>query len=75
SGTRFFEPIFQSVVAPVVRQDVLKANQKVAELLEAVGTHLDNEKMRVLNDKVETDHEEAKDVAVEFLKENGLLPK
>ncbi|MGO7286763.1 ABC transporter, partial [Rhizobium ruizarguesonis] len=33
------------------------------------------EKMRVLNAKVETDHEEAKDVAVEFLKENGLLPK
>ncbi|MBY5803151.1 ABC transporter (plasmid) [Rhizobium ruizarguesonis] len=62
-------------VAPVVRQDVLKANPKVAELLEAVGTHLDNEKMRVLNAKVETDHEEAKDVAVEFLKENGLLPK
>ncbi|WSH38156.1 glycine betaine ABC transporter substrate-binding protein (plasmid) [Rhizobium ruizarguesonis] len=62
-------------VAPVVRQDVLKANPKVAELLEAVGTHLDNEKMRVLNAKVETDHEEAKDVAVEFLEENGLLPK
>lgn len=54
---------------------MLKANPKVAELLEAVGTHLDNEKMRVLNAKVETDHEEAKDVAVEFLKENGLLPK
>ncbi|MGO8190182.1 hypothetical protein AB9F38_36575, partial [Rhizobium leguminosarum] len=34
-----------------------------------------NEKMRVLNAKVETDHEEAKDVAVEFLKEKGLLPK
>lgn len=62
-------------MAPVIRQDVLKANPKVAELLEAVGTHLDNEKMRVLNAKVETDHEEAKDVAVDFLKENGLLPK
>jgi osmoprotectant transport system substrate-binding protein len=62
-------------VAPVVRQDVLKANPKVAEILEAVGTHLDNDKMRVLNAKVETDHEEARDVAVDFLKESGLLPK
>jgi osmoprotectant transport system substrate-binding protein len=62
-------------VAPVVRQDVLKDNPKVAEILEAVGTHLDNDKMRVLNAKVETDQEEAKDVAVDFLKESGLLPK
>jgi osmoprotectant transport system substrate-binding protein len=30
--------------------------------------------MRVLNAKVENDHEEAKDVAEAFLKEKGLLP-
>jgi len=61
-------------VAPIVRQPILEANPKVAEILEAVGGHLDNEKMRVLNAKVEVDHEEAKDVAAEFLKAEGLLP-
>jgi osmoprotectant transport system substrate-binding protein len=61
-------------VAPVVRQEVLTANPKVAEILESVGGHLDNETMRILNAKVEVDHEEAKDVAAAFLKEKGLLP-
>jgi osmoprotectant transport system substrate-binding protein len=60
-------------VAPVVRQQVLDANPKVAGILESLGSHLDNATMRVLNAKVETDHEEAKDVAAEFLKAQGLL--
>jgi osmoprotectant transport system substrate-binding protein len=61
-------------VAPVVRQQVLDANPKVAEILDSLGSHLDNATMRVLNAKVENDHEEAKDVAEAFLKEKGLLP-
>ncbi|MCB4767138.1 ABC transporter [Ancylobacter sp. Lp-2] len=61
-------------VAPVVRQQVIDANPKLVEVLEVLGPHLDNEKMRVLNAKVEVDHEEAKDVAKEFLKQEGLLP-
>jgi osmoprotectant transport system substrate-binding protein len=61
-------------VAPIVRQQVLDANPKVAEVLESLGSHLDNATMRVLNAKVENDHEEAKDVAEAFLKEKGLLP-
>ena len=65
-----FPPYF---VAPVVRQETLAANPKIAELLEAVGPHLDNATMRTLNAQVEQDHEEAKDVAVAFLKEKGLL--
>jgi len=65
-----FPPYF---VAPVVRQETLAANPKIAELLEAVGPHLDNGTMRTLNARVEQDHEEAKDVAVAFLKEKGLL--
>ncbi|WP_430259671.1 glycine betaine ABC transporter substrate-binding protein [Neorhizobium sp. IRS_2294] len=60
-------------VAPVVRQQTIDANPKVAEVLEALGSHLDNSTMRVLNAKVETDHEEAKDVAEEFLKDKGLI--
>lgn len=61
-------------VAPVVRQQVLDANPKLKEVLESLGSHLDNATMRVLNAKVETEHEEAKDVAEAFLKEKGLLP-
>ena len=60
-------------VAPVVRQQALDANPKMAEILEALGSHLDNATMQVLNAKVETEHEEAKDVAEAFLKEKGLL--
>lgn len=61
-------------VAPVVRQQVLDTNPKLKDVLESLGSHLDNATMRVLNAKVETDHEEPKDVAEAFLKEKGLLP-
>jgi len=60
-------------VAPVVRQQVLDANPAVAEVLESLGSHLDNATMRMLNARVENDHEEAAGVAVSFLKEQGLL--
>lgn len=60
-------------VAPVVRQKVLDANPKMAEVLNSLGPYLDNATMRVLNAKVEKDHEEAADVAAEFLKEKGLI--
>ena len=60
-------------VAPVVRQQALDAKPKMAEILESLGSHLDNATMQVLNAKVETEHEEAKDVAEAFLKEKGLL--
>ncbi|MEZ2222549.1 glycine betaine ABC transporter substrate-binding protein [Rhizobium sp. RCC_161_2] len=61
-------------LAPVVRQQTLDANPKMKDVLEALGSHLDNATMRVLNAKVENDHEEPKDVAEAFLKEKGLLP-
>ncbi|WP_184358178.1 glycine betaine ABC transporter substrate-binding protein [Rhizobium sp. BK602] len=61
-------------LAPVVRQQALDANPKMKDVLESLGSHLDNATMRVLNAKVENDHEEPKDVAEAFLKEKGLLP-
>ncbi|MBB6470331.1 osmoprotectant transport system substrate-binding protein [Aminobacter lissarensis] len=60
-------------VAPVVRQQTLDANPKIAGLLEAVGAHLDNATMRTLNARVENDREEAHDVAKSFLKDKGLI--
>jgi osmoprotectant transport system substrate-binding protein len=60
-------------VAPVVRQVTLEANPELEALLNSLGAHLNNEVMRELNAKVEVEREEAADVAVEFLKEQGLL--
>jgi len=60
-------------VAPVVRQHVLDTNPKLAEVLDSLGPYLDNATMRTLNAKVETDHEDAADVAADFLKEKGLI--
>jgi len=65
-----FPPYF---VAPVVRQQVLDANPKVTDVLESLGSHLDNATMRKLNAKVEVDHEEPEDVAKAYLKEIGLI--
>ncbi|MBP1849509.1 glycine betaine ABC transporter substrate-binding protein [Rhizobium halophytocola] len=60
-------------VAPVVRQQILDSDPKIADVLNALGSHLNNDVMRKLNAKVEVDHEEPADVAEEFLTAEGLL--
>lgn len=65
-----FPPYF---VAPVVRQDALAANPKLADTLDALSAMLDNDTMRKLNARVEKDREEPKDVARAFLKEKGVI--
>ena len=60
-------------LAPVVRQDTLKANPRIAEVLDRVDAALDNATMRDLNAKVERDKDEPKDVATAFLKSKGLI--
>ncbi|GGF42511.1 glycine/betaine ABC transporter substrate-binding protein [Aliidongia dinghuensis] len=65
-----FPPYF---VAPVIRQDVLAQNPKIADILNKASALLDNKTMQVLNAKVEQDHEEAADVAHDFLKEKGVI--
>ncbi|MCO6048975.1 ABC transporter [Mesorhizobium sp. RP14(2022)] len=59
-------------LAPVVRQDALKANPKIAEVLDKVAPLLTNEKMRELNAAVERDREEPADVAEKFLADNKI---
>jgi osmoprotectant transport system substrate-binding protein len=66
----FFPPYY---LTPVVRDDALAANPKVAEILNRVSALLDTDTMRSLNARVEVDHEEAKDVAHDFLREKGVL--
>lgn len=60
-------------VAPVIRQDTLAANPKIAATLDALSPLLDNDTMRKLNARVEKDREEPKDVAKAFLKEKGVI--
>jgi osmoprotectant transport system substrate-binding protein len=59
-------------VAPVVREDALKKFPGAEEILNKVSALLDNETMQQLNARVERDHEEAEDVAADFLKEHGI---
>jgi osmoprotectant transport system substrate-binding protein len=65
-----FPPYF---LVPVIRQDTLARNPKIADVLNRVGSLLTNENMRAMNAAVERDKEEPKDVATQFLKENGVL--
>jgi osmoprotectant transport system substrate-binding protein len=59
-------------LAPVVRQDTLAGNPKLADVLNKVSPMLTNENMRELNAKVDRDKEEPADVAEEFLAAHGL---
>ena len=65
-----FPPYF---LAPVIRDDVLAANPKAAEALNSVSALLDTDTMRTLNERVEVEHDEARDVAHDFLKSKGVL--
>ena len=59
-------------LVPVVRQDTLAKNPKIAEVLNKISPLLNNENMRELNAKVDRDKEEPADVAEEFLKAQGI---
>jgi osmoprotectant transport system substrate-binding protein len=59
-------------VAPVIRQETVAANPKVADVLNGVSTLLDNDTMRGLNARVEQEREEPRIAARAFLKEKGI---
>lgn len=60
-------------VAPVVRQAVLDANPKIAEILNQLAPLLTNETMQKLNYEVSGNQREPADVAKEFLVGQGLI--
>jgi osmoprotectant transport system substrate-binding protein len=63
-------------VAPVVRNDTLKAQPKVTELLNGLSPLLTSDVMRNLNWQVDgPDHRQPADVARSFLQEHGLLKR
>ncbi|HEX9012263.1 MAG TPA: glycine betaine ABC transporter substrate-binding protein [Anaerolineaceae bacterium] len=60
-------------VAPVVRQQVLTANPKIAELLNALAPKITDSVMSALNYEVSGKKREPKDVAHDFLVQQGLI--
>ena len=60
-------------LTPVVRKQVLDANPKIAEHLNALSAKLDDKTMARLNASVDVDKKTIEDVARGFLKEQGLL--
>ncbi|MGG0717495.1 glycine betaine ABC transporter substrate-binding protein [Robertmurraya massiliosenegalensis] len=66
----FFPPYF---AAPIIRQEVIDANEGLEETINELAGTLSDERMRELNGRVNIDKKEPKDVAIEFLKEEGLI--
>ncbi|MFD1793098.1 ABC transporter substrate-binding protein [Ochrobactrum teleogrylli] len=65
------QPVYQP--APIIREDVLKKNPKIEELLKPVFAKLDLTTLQELNGRVQLGGEPAKAVAEDFLKKNGFL--
>ncbi len=59
--------------APIIREDVLKKNPKIAESLAPVFKLLDRPTLQSLNAKIQLEGQDAKKVAGDFLKSKGLL--
>ncbi|WP_341304639.1 ABC transporter substrate-binding protein [Pseudomonas sp. TMP25] len=65
------QPIYAP--APIVREDTLKQQPKIAEALAPVFALLDGPTLQSLNAKIQLEGQDAKKVAADFLKAKGLL--
>jgi len=65
------QPVYQPT--PIIREDVLKANPQIEDLLKPVFEKLDLVTLQDLNGRVQVGGEPAKAVAEDFLKKNGFL--
>ncbi|MGS0743912.1 glycine betaine ABC transporter substrate-binding protein [Glaciimonas sp. GG7] len=68
---KHFFPFYTA--APIVREEVLAANPKLAEQLNALAATIDTQKMAEMNKQVDIDQQPIKKVAEEFLRAEGLL--
>jgi osmoprotectant transport system substrate-binding protein len=65
------QPVYQP--APIIREEVLKDNPKIADVLGPVFQKLDLPTLQDLNGRVQVGGEPAKAVAEDFLKKNGFI--
>ncbi|MFO7718609.1 MAG: glycine betaine ABC transporter substrate-binding protein [Thermodesulfobacteriota bacterium] len=68
---RNFFPVYNPV--PVVREEVLEEYPEIPEILQPLAENLDTEQMQKLNKAVDVEHKDAKKVATQWLKDNGLI--
>lgn len=66
-----FFPPYDAV--PMIRQDVLDDNPEIEDAIEPLFDSFDEEKIAELSGKVDNDGEEIKDVAKDYLEDEGLL--
>lgn len=66
----FFPPYY---AAPLIRADTLEEHPELEEVLNMLAGKIDDEKMQELNARVDIDKEQYEEVAVDFLKEEGLI--
>lgn len=65
------QPVYRP--APIVRDATLKANPKIAEILPPIFLKLDLKTLQTLNGRAQVNGEPARDVARDFLRQNGFL--
>ena len=65
------QPVYEP--PPIVRDEVLKANPKIAEILKPVFAGLDLKTLQELNARIQVNGEPAADVARDYLTSKGLL--
>ena len=69
--TKGVQPVYAP--APIVREDALKKNPKIAAALAPVFKLLDRPTLQMLNAKIQLEGQDARKVAGDFLKSKGLL--
>ena len=65
------QPVYEP--APIIREAVLAANPQIEGLLQPVFAKLDLATLQELNGRIQVGGEAARDVAIDWLKGNGLL--
>lgn len=66
----FFPPYY---AAPIIRADTLEKHPQLADVLNMLSGKLDDKQMAALNAKVDLEKKDAKEVAREWLKAQGLI--
>ncbi len=66
----FFPPYF---AAPLIRQEALDKFPDVEKVMKELEGKISSEEMAQMNAKVDIDNEDPKQVAIDFLKEKGLI--
>jgi len=59
--------------APLIREAVLKANPRIADIVKPLMANLDTKTLRRLNERVQIDGESDEEVAADYLRSQGLI--